>query len=213
LDSVPGDPGYSPLWRVYAVTWSDAATPRELKSEAEITAAQQAVELSIETTRLVANAPVAAAQPPLIEGFFNGQTAKYMVTDISSAADAALLSEKTGYLVTFVASLAAAPETSLGKLYLFTNGVAGSNPLGFQANVLSAIPGEQGYSPLWSQYAVTWAASATPRELKSEVEITAAQQVGELVAEKTPLVQNSPVIPSPEEEATVSPSPSPSPAP
>jgi len=58
LDSVPGEAAYSPLWRVYAVTWSDSATPEELKSEDDILAAEKAGELTIEKTPLVKNSPV-----------------------------------------------------------------------------------------------------------------------------------------------------------
>lgn len=194
IDSVPGDPGYSPLWRVYAVTWSDTATPRELKSEEDILAAKDAGELTIEKAPLIKNSPVVAKTPPLTGGFYNGRAVDYFLTDISGEQDAKDLSKAQGFPVTFVPSLGDVPETSLAKLYLFMNGVKGPNPFGFQPNVVDSVPGDAGYSPLWRVYAVKWADSAMPRELRSEADITDAKTGGELSIEKTPLVKNSPVV-------------------
>jgi hypothetical protein len=58
LDSVPGDPEYSPLWRVQAVTWKDEAAARELRSEDEVLDAEKAGEVTVEETPLVKNSPV-----------------------------------------------------------------------------------------------------------------------------------------------------------
>jgi len=194
IDSVPGDPGYSPLWRVYAVKWSDGATARELKSEEDILATETAGDLTIEKAPLIKNSPVVDKTPPLTAGFYNGGTVDYFLTDISGEQDAIDLSKAQGFPVVFVPSLGDVPETSLAKLYLFMNGVDGPNPFGFQANVVDSIPGDAAYSPLWRVYAVKWADSATPRELKSEADITKAESAGELTIEKTPLVKNSPVV-------------------
>jgi hypothetical protein len=196
LNSVPGDPGYSPLWQVHAVTWADGEDSRELRSEAEILAAEEAGQLSIEQTPLVKNSPVVDETPPLIGGFVDGRDVQYLLTDVSVEEEATGLSEATGFPVTFVPSLGEVPERSLAKLYLFMNGVQGPNPLGFQANVLDSVPGDQGYSPLWLVHAATWADDAEPRELRSEAEILEAEEAGELSVERTPLVKNSPVVPS-----------------
>ena len=40
-DSQPGDPGYSPVWRINLVEWKQGITPRELKSEIDIITAQE----------------------------------------------------------------------------------------------------------------------------------------------------------------------------
>ena len=37
-DSQPGDPGYSPVWRINLVEWKQGIIPRELKSEIDIIA-------------------------------------------------------------------------------------------------------------------------------------------------------------------------------
>jgi hypothetical protein len=196
LDSVPGERGYSPLWRVFAVTWSDEAQARELKSEDEILEAESAGELTIEETPLVKNSPVADTNPPLIGGFVDGRSVEYLLTDVSDQKEAEGLSEATGFPVTFVSSLVDVPDEALANLYLFMNGVEGPNPFGFQANVLDTVPGDEGYSPLWRVHAVTWSEDAEARELRSEEDILAAEEAGELTIGETPLVKNSPVVPS-----------------
>ncbi|MGH2739255.1 MAG: DUF7482 domain-containing protein, partial [Actinomycetota bacterium] len=155
LDTVPGDPGYSPLWLVHAVTWADGAEPRELRSEGEILEAEDAGELAIEVTPLVKNSPVVATNPPLVPGFAHGEGVNYLLTDVSVEAEAEGLSDATGFPVSFVPSLGDVPESSLARLYLFMNGVEGPNPFGFQPNVLDTVPGDPGYSPLWLVHAVT----------------------------------------------------------
>jgi len=134
--------------------------------------------------------------PPLIGGYYEGKRVTYLLTDVSTKKDAAALSKATGFKVNFVSKLGRVPEGSLAKLYLFTNGVKGPNPFGFQANILDSVPGEAKYSPLWRVYAVTWKDDAAARLLKSEAQVLAALKAGELAIKRTPLVKNSPVVPS-----------------
>lgn len=56
--SRPGQPGYSPLWRVVWVSWRHGATPRQLTSEEEVLQAEAAGELSLRQTDEVINCPV-----------------------------------------------------------------------------------------------------------------------------------------------------------
>jgi hypothetical protein len=58
VDVVPGDRGYTPLWRVTMVTWADGATPRVLRSAAQIRAARAAGEVTLRRTSTVVNGPV-----------------------------------------------------------------------------------------------------------------------------------------------------------
>jgi hypothetical protein len=132
--------------------------------------------------------------PPLIGGWAHGKAVKYLLTDVSVRKDAGALSKATGYPVTFVPQLGRVPESALAELYLFTNGVEGPNPFGFQGNVLDSVPGDKGYSPLWRVYAVTWTDTSAARLLKSAEQVLAAQKAGELTVKRTPLVKNSPVV-------------------
>ena len=140
--------------------------------------------------------PQQTKSSPLIGGFYAATTVKYLLTDASTKKDAAGLSKWSKFPVVFAPRIGKIPDGSLAKLYLFTNGVKGPNPFGFQANVVDSIPGQAKYSPLWKVYAVTWSASATPKLLKSEGDVLQAKQAGELTIAKTGLVKNSPVVPS-----------------
>lgn len=53
-----GNSGYSPLWQVNMVTWKAGVTPIVLKSGADVQAAQQAGNVTIAKTNIVANCPV-----------------------------------------------------------------------------------------------------------------------------------------------------------
>ncbi len=57
FDHPPGTAGYTPLRKIVIVTWRDGATPRILKSAAEVTAALQAGDVSVEEPGVVANMP------------------------------------------------------------------------------------------------------------------------------------------------------------
>jgi hypothetical protein len=58
IDVVPGQPGYTPLWRVNMVTWADGESPRVLRSARAIRAAAAAGELTVRRTAMVVNCPV-----------------------------------------------------------------------------------------------------------------------------------------------------------
>ncbi len=133
--------------------------------------------------------------PPLIGGYYDGKGVTYLLTDVSQPKDAKALSKATGFRVNYVPKLNRAPESALAKLYLFTNGVKGPNPFGFQANVVDSIPGAPGYSPLWRVYAVTWATGAKAKLLTSEDAILVLQKTGKLTIKRTPLIKNSPIVP------------------
>ncbi len=57
FDNPPGTEGYSPLRAVNLVTWDESATPRVLTSAAEVQAAVEQGELTIEETEIVVNMP------------------------------------------------------------------------------------------------------------------------------------------------------------
>ena len=53
----PGTEGYSPLRKITFVHWADGVTPRELKSAADVQAAVDAGEVSLEVSGVVVNMP------------------------------------------------------------------------------------------------------------------------------------------------------------
>ena len=131
---------------------------------------------------------------PLMKGYENGHEIFFIATDASDNKTAGMITNETGFKVNFAPILAQAPEAALLQAYVFTNGIQGKGPFGFQLPVVNAKPGDQGYSPLMQMNLVEWNQGVTARELKSVQEIMAAQQNGSLTVTKTNTIVNHPVI-------------------
>lgn len=58
FDSIPGDENYTPLRTISLVTWKDTTAAKELKSVADIKAAQDAGQIEIIQPSVVVNMPV-----------------------------------------------------------------------------------------------------------------------------------------------------------
>jgi hypothetical protein len=126
--------------------------------------------------------------------YLDGQEIRFIHTEVSDPDVGKVLSEMMDSPVIVVPSLAQAPEEMLAKVYVFTNGVEGMGPLGFQPDVFDNPPGSAGYSPLRSIVLVTWADGVEARELKSLAEVTEAEGKGELSMEEPGVVVNMPFI-------------------
>ena len=74
-------------------------------------------------------------------------------------------------LYVHVPSLAQAPDAMLSNVYVFKNGLAGSGPLNFQADVFENTPDDSGYTPLRKITFVTWKKESLAKEVKSAAEI------------------------------------------
>jgi hypothetical protein len=131
---------------------------------------------------------------PLLKGYENGNEIYFIATDVSDEKTAIDATNLTGFEVNYAPVLAQTPETASAQAYAFTNGIAGDGPFGFQVPVTIGKPGDEGYSPLWQLNLVAWNDNATPRELKSVEEITAAEQDGELSINQTDIIANHPAI-------------------
>ncbi len=223
-DSQPGDPEYSPAWAVQHVTWTDESAARELTSEDEILAAQDAGELTIEETGVVVNCPFIqweGGNLPIREsqeltdqtpygggqvleidtenmvvtfvahrGFGpHGSTIYYIATDASAPDVAEMLGvihvEKIGK--TLVSSAAS-------DLYVFTNGITGTGPAGFQASIGSTDAGDEFYSPFWRIQTATWADPEQARFLTMASEISDAASSEELSTALGGFIVNCPFL-------------------
>ncbi len=60
FDSVPGDPGYSPLRAIHVAVWQEGPTARELRSAEEVEAAATKGELTVTRSGAVVNMPILA---------------------------------------------------------------------------------------------------------------------------------------------------------
>jgi hypothetical protein len=58
VDSIPGDPAYSPLWKINLVEWKDATTATVLGSEDDIMNAFNLGKITITPTTIVVNCPI-----------------------------------------------------------------------------------------------------------------------------------------------------------
>ncbi len=131
---------------------------------------------------------------PMAKGYENGSEIFFIATDASDEKTAEQITKLTGFKVNFAPLLSQTPESGRGQAYVFTNGVAGKGPLGFQIPVLGAKPGDEGYSPLLQLNMVIWKDGSPAKELKSVQEIMTAQQNGILTVNKTSIIVNHPAI-------------------
>jgi hypothetical protein len=136
----------------------------------------------------------AKAELPAGKAYAEGKEIYFVHTE---ASDTGIAEKLTGMMkspVLFVPSLADVPESSLANVYVFTNGLAGKGPLGFQADVFDNPPGTPGYSPLRRLNAVTWTDPTKARELKFAADVLAAKTAGELTIEQPGVVINMPFV-------------------
>lgn len=133
---------------------------------------------------------------PLSKGFVDGKVAYFIATDASSKQIVSSVSNTTSFKVNYAPSLANTPQSSRQQGYVFLNGMKGEWPLGSQMSVASALPSDEGYSPLFEINYVKWNSNATKdiRVLQSVDEIVAAEKGGELTITKSNIVINSPAI-------------------
>jgi hypothetical protein len=223
-DSQPGDPAYSPLWRINNVEWKQGVSPRELRSETGILSAQKSGELTISSSDAVVNCPfvqwhggslkertdktlsdlsaygggqvlnidIERMQVTFVghRGFApDGSTIYYIATDASvkKVADAlgVTFANKTG---------AALLSGASSDLYVFTNGIKGTGPMGFQASIASTNVGDTTYSPIWRIQATTWKDPSHVEFLISVTQITSAAQAGKLDTKIAGVVVNCPIV-------------------
>ena len=131
---------------------------------------------------------------PLVEGFSEGQGIRFIHTEASDAPVADMLTRMMGSPVLLVSELSQAPSSTLANVYVFTNGVSGPGPLGFQADVFDNPPGTSGYRPLRSLVQVTWRSGANARLLKSAAEVRSAESNGEMTLARPGVVINMPMM-------------------
>jgi hypothetical protein len=169
IDVVPGDKGYTPLWRVVEVTWAKGATPRVLRSADDVQRAKAVGDVTLRTTSTVVNCPVLGFGQTRIAGFSGGRVIHYY--DLGP--------------------VKVAPGNAVVPLYAVTNGVGG------QHNVTgdTIAPGQTAYPPLWGILQVTWKDGAQKRLLTSFAAIEKAKATGDVTVEKTSLVVNCPIVP------------------
>ena len=223
-DSQPGVSRYSPLWRINLVQWKNGTTPIELKSEQEILKAVQDGKVTIEPTQMVVNCPFVQWEGGSLmlredkmltdkspygpgqvldidaqnlkvtfvghRGFApDGSTIYYVATDSSNPdiakALGVLFVNKTGATTLSGAS---------SDLFVFTNGIKGTGPMGYQVSIAGSNVGQPQYSPMWRINAVTWKDSTQAKFLTTASEINMAASNGLLGTQIAGFVVNCPFV-------------------
>lgn len=119
----------------------------------------------------------------------DGSTIYYIATDASSEDTANALG------VIYVPKVQDTLVSSAASdLYVFTNGIKGTGPMGFQASIGSTNAGDQYYSPLWRIQAVTWKDVENASFLTTTSEITERASGGALTTEVAGFIVNCPFV-------------------
>ncbi|MGH2403533.1 MAG: DUF7482 domain-containing protein [bacterium] len=141
-----------------------------------------------------ASMPAGQNLAPPVKGLYRGREVQFIHTDASDPQVASMLTTMMGPKVLVVSSLAKVPPSLLADVYVFTNGVRGGGPFGFQADVFNSVPGQGFYTPLRRVVLVTWKDGATSRLLRSVEEIQAAANNGEVTLKQPGVVVNMPML-------------------
>jgi hypothetical protein len=131
---------------------------------------------------------------PPVEGYLAGEKVRFIHTEASDPKVAGLLEEMMGSPVFVVPSLADVPDAALADVYVFTNGVSGTGPFGYQPDVFDAPPGSPGYTPLRAVNLVAWKDADEARELRSAEQVQEAIAQGQLTVERPGAVVNMPLL-------------------
>lgn len=147
---------------------------------------------------LTACAPQTAEMPkaelPAGKAWADGREIFFVHTEASDEGVSQTLTAMMTSPVIHVPSLANVPDESLANVYVFTNGIAGDGPFGFQADVFDNPPGSDGYTPLRRLNVITWTDESKARELTHVDDVLAAEAAGELTIEQPGVVINMPFV-------------------
>jgi hypothetical protein len=138
--------------------------------------------------------PMGQGLVPSVRGLYRGKEVTFIHTEASDPQVAQMLTQMMGPRVLTVPSLARVPQALLADVYVFTNGIKGAGPFGFQVDVFDSIPGQPRYTPLRAVVLVTWKTGTTARLLGSVEEIQAAVGKGDVTLKRPGVVVNMPIL-------------------
>ncbi len=132
---------------------------------------------------------------PMHSGLYDGNRTLYIITDAGDEELAQEISERQDWNVEVSAPLMHAPESALGKIYFFTNGIHGEGLYGFQDEVFSSTPEQhEEYSALRKAVNISWRVGQNPDTLNSVDDVMQAEKNGRIEIEDTGVVVNAPQI-------------------
>lgn len=136
----------------------------------------------------------ASVTVPPVRGLYKGEEILFIHTEASDPNVVSMLTMMMDSPVILVPSLSEVPSSSLDDVYVFTNGIKGGGPFGFQPDVFSSVPTDNNYTPLRAVKLVSWNDTAAARELGSVDEIMDAEAKGELTVSSPGVVVNMPIV-------------------
>jgi hypothetical protein len=114
------------------------------------------------------------------QGYYDAHKDAYLLTDVSSKAQA------SGLHINYSAALKTVKGLPL-QYFIMGRAAAG------QISVLGSEPGESDYNPLWEEVYVTFKPGVTPVLLTSDNQINALAKKGELTMKDAHIVDNAPI--------------------
>jgi hypothetical protein len=125
--------------------------------------------------------PASHATESTFKGYYDGHKDVYLVTDVSSKAQATAL--KVNYAPVLKKATGAPPQ-------YFIEGRAAKG----QIAVFGSEPGEMDYNPLWIELIVRWKAGVTPVLLVKDDQISALAKKHKLTITNPHIVLNAPIV-------------------
>ena len=199
---------YSALTSHVHVMWNDGISPRVLDSEAMVMEAAENNEITLTEIDVVLNMPqivwpegqmmvkedkTLTDDMPYGGGQVldinledmnvtfiahrgwapDGSTIYYIVTDATPSGPADMM----GVLYSPTSASLIANSAAV-DLFQFMNGIKGAGPLGFQAGIAAAAPGDENYSPMWRIFMVGWNDPANASVMETIGDINKAKEDG-----------------------------------
>jgi hypothetical protein len=174
--------------------WIRGQTPEAMQHYADSAITQSSLKLSSASITV---------KIPLHLGFFNTSPVYYIITDTNDKKSATVISEKQKWKVGNSPTLSNLPKESLGKVYLFDNGIMGNGTNGFQNDVFSSTPAQDQYTPLRSVTHVIWNAGNATKILDSEKKILDANMTGKVKLNNIGIIINMPQIMWPGDQMSI----------
>lgn len=165
--------------------WIRGQTPEAMQHYANSAITQSSLKLSSASV---------TAKIPLHLGLFNSSPVYYIITDTNDKKSATVISQKQKWKVEVAPTLSNLPKESLGKAYLFDNGIMGNGTYGFQSDVFSSTPAQNLNTPLRSVTHVTWNTGNVPEILDSEKKILDANMTGKIKLTDVGIIMNMPQV-------------------
>ena len=124
--------------------------------------------------------PSSSATTRTFKGYYDGHKDTFLVTDVSSKAQASAM--KINHSAAIGAVKGAPPQ-------YFVKGTAAKG----QLSVFGSEPGEADYNPLWEEFFVTWKRGVTPVLLVKDDQITSLAKSKKLTLKDAHIVLNAPI--------------------